>query len=498
MPVQFPTKNSNSAVNSWLPTPQYPSIHHVHPPPPQQDFYLVSSVPGTSFDSSGSQSHGNHRYTTASTTIHDYGSVTMTGGHLSQRNSQPPIPSHAPHVRPQTGVSSYSAYPPPYAMTNSNHFYPRAFPGTNVWPLPAAPPPPVMFVYDINPSDVLCGRGGATNSHSGNRAFRSLVKKYQDGYLKAKKPDKPAVASVIVELIRKQGGRFLRRYERAAPNGQVLWVDIGDDRAREKVRCSVGENPWHHHLLTQFLQTCQALRENAPEIRRLKKKRFKKRKAKEGCSSSTASSWSSSEGDMGDMHESGPSSKESQPPEAERSTPIKENREGPISPAAMASSVHIATTKDSNRSRQLEAVNPMHNKSKQRLEMNDQRVSRRKLRSLSPPSLSISSSVSSYLGVPILIRPITKLLPKQLWQVAPIPLDDLDQNDRDSYLRDFVPPCPTSAQRTSHASEEYVIRARHLDGKRGSPDIDSDSDMTARHEHSKSQMMNKDFRRRES
>ena len=110
--------------------------------------------------------------------------------------------------------------------------------------------PPVEYISSIKPSDVLSGRGGATNSHSGNRAFRSFVKQYQAQYLKAKKSDKPSVASIIVEKIREKRGRFLRRIENA-PQGQVLWVDIGDDRAREK--------------------TCQALREGAPEIRRKRK-----------------------------------------------------------------------------------------------------------------------------------------------------------------------------------------------------------------------------------
>lgn len=95
---------------------------------------------------------------------------------------------------------------------------------------------------------VLSGRGGATNSHSGNRAFRSLVKQYQSDYLKAKKRDKPQVAAVVVDKIRERGGRFLRRY--TTKSDGVVWVDIGDVRAREK--------------------TCQALREGAPEIRRRK------------------------------------------------------------------------------------------------------------------------------------------------------------------------------------------------------------------------------------
>lgn len=118
---------------------------------------------------------------------------------------------------------------------------------------------------ELRENDVLSGRGGATNSYRGNRAFRVLVKEYQEQYLKAKKRDKPAVASLIVETIRKRGGRFLRRdtsqfrrrpsrtpdgFDGGGGSGSMIqWVDIGDERAREK--------------------TCQALREGAPELRRL-------------------------------------------------------------------------------------------------------------------------------------------------------------------------------------------------------------------------------------
>ncbi|CAJ1940997.1 unnamed protein product [Cylindrotheca closterium] len=106
------------------------------------------------------------------------------------------------------------------------------------------------LVTNIKPDDVLSGRGGATNSHSGNRVFRALVKRYQSKYLQAKKRDKPGVASTIVEAIRRKGGRFLRRQGSRFDPGVVAWVDIGDVRAREK--------------------TCQALREGAPEIRKKK------------------------------------------------------------------------------------------------------------------------------------------------------------------------------------------------------------------------------------
>jgi hypothetical protein len=140
---------------------------------------------------------------------------------------------HHPHMYP------YGPYGYPHS-----HYYPPPPP----WAVPSAAPP--EYICDIRSEDVLSGRGGATNSHSGNRVFRTLVKEYQGQYLQAKKRDKPAVASIIVELIRKKGGRFLRRSD-TSPQGHVLWIDIGDERAREKC--------------------CQALREGAPELRRRKK-----------------------------------------------------------------------------------------------------------------------------------------------------------------------------------------------------------------------------------
>ena len=100
-----------------------------------------------------------------------------------------------------------------------------------------------IYIEHLNKNDVLCGRGGATNSHVGNRNFRALVKEYQDKYLSAKKKDKPTVASEVVSEIRKRGGRFLEKVKDVG-----LWRDIGDKKAMEK--------------------TSQALREGAPKIRR--------------------------------------------------------------------------------------------------------------------------------------------------------------------------------------------------------------------------------------
>lgn len=94
----------------------------------------------------------------------------------------------------------------------------------------------------ITDNDVLSGRGGATNHHTGNVRFRELVKQHQGAYIRAQRREKPNIASQIVAEVRKRGGRFLKQQ---LP--EKLWVDVGDKKAREK--------------------TSQALREGAPDAR---------------------------------------------------------------------------------------------------------------------------------------------------------------------------------------------------------------------------------------
>lgn len=95
-----------------------------------------------------------------------------------------------------------------------------------------------------HPNDVLCGRGGGSNNHPGNEAFRLLVNEVKLPYVNCPKREKPLIARRIVEAVRNQSppGRFLQKDGKTG-----LWNDIGDGKAREK--------------------TSQALREGAPVIR---------------------------------------------------------------------------------------------------------------------------------------------------------------------------------------------------------------------------------------
>jgi hypothetical protein len=81
----------------------------------------------------------------------------------------------------------------------------------------------------INENDVLCGRGGLTNTHVGNKRFRSIVAEYQEEYLQARKKEKALIATKVVERIRKSGGRFLKR-----DVNSDLWVEVPDKKAMGK------------------------------------------------------------------------------------------------------------------------------------------------------------------------------------------------------------------------------------------------------------------------
>eukprot|EP00934_Nitzschia_sp_Nitz4_P007855 Nitzschia sp. Nitz4//scaffold337_size18511//2857//4623//NITZ4_008779-RA/size18511-processed-gene-0.7-mRNA-1//-1//CDS//3329548307//7845//frame0 len=108
------------------------------------------------------------------------------------------------------------------------------------------PPRGIGPIVDPNNNDVLCGRGGRINSHTGNVQFRDIINSKKKEYLapSTKKLEKAHIAAAIVYDIRAMDppGRFLKE-----DRDTGLWFDIGDVKAIKK--------------------TGQALREDAPDIR---------------------------------------------------------------------------------------------------------------------------------------------------------------------------------------------------------------------------------------
>jgi len=90
----------------------------------------------------------------------------------------------------------------------------------------------------VTDHDILCGRGGLTNHHKGNKRFRDIVALHRPDYVRAPKIQKPSVARVIVRAIRNGDppGRFLKK-----DSATGKWYDIGDKKAAEKTSQALRE-----------------------------------------------------------------------------------------------------------------------------------------------------------------------------------------------------------------------------------------------------------------
>ena len=91
-----------------------------------------------------------------------------------------------------------------------------------------------------NVNDVLSGRGGRINAHPGNVGFRSLIAAHKARYLSpaTRKLEKAHIAAEVVEAVRglDPPGRFLKQ-----DSEDGAWWDIGDVKARKKVRDAIGK-----------------------------------------------------------------------------------------------------------------------------------------------------------------------------------------------------------------------------------------------------------------
>jgi hypothetical protein len=282
-------------------------------------------------------------------------------------------------------------------------------------------PAAVEYITDLGPHDVLSGRGGATNSYRGNRAFRTLVKEYQDRYLRAKKRDKPAVASLIVETIRQRGGRFLRRESNhfrrqnhhvtdakgsSVGGSMIHWVDIGDDRAREK--------------------TCQALREGAPELRRQGRRRDGEdhRWSNQPARTSSSHSFSFDDDLEEDVTSHGKDSASSEARESRIDKPEQRCRLGQKTYA-----------------RKQQENQRLHEEDDSDVDDHTPEVRNGGRVQILHRQYPVNEASHFEEEVPIFIRPWARLLPDR-HPVEPIRLDQLSVEDRNIYLRDFAPPNP--------------------------------------------------------
>lgn len=140
---------------------------------------------------------------------------------------------------PQTDSTPVTNNRSESGMLLPNAAYEVDFEVTNPPKEPVMPPsvhPVCLAPAEINEDDVLCGRGGGTNSQVGNRRFRKLVQDFQPTYLLARRKEKPLLARTIVLIIRKRGGRFLKKND---DTGELF--EVGDAKAEAKTSQALRE-----------------------------------------------------------------------------------------------------------------------------------------------------------------------------------------------------------------------------------------------------------------
>lgn len=244
-------QNNTNPASSSSPTsssyPAHPGHPGMYPSPPL--FYPVASGPNYYHPPYGPGYHGYvppppHR---------DYSRHYRNEGTNSNNSTARELPSPYDYPHPfayDCPPAASSSYDQAMMSSYNHHHYQQ-----QQQQHPRASPPPVnspgteIIMGPPSNQDVLCGRGAPTHLHVGNQYFRDLVAKYQSLYLASRRADKPQIAMKVVRLINARGGRFLKRVKiERGDLGQFVWKNIGEQRSYEKA--------------------CQALRENAPELRR--------------------------------------------------------------------------------------------------------------------------------------------------------------------------------------------------------------------------------------
>ena len=98
----------------------------------------------------------------------------------------------------------------------------------------------------IKPQDVLCGRGGHSNNHPGNKLFRRIIQENKEIYqeLCDQSAKKQMLVSSIVQAIQHFGGRFVRKQptsQKREGGDTFVWVEISEKEARTKTTQALRE-----------------------------------------------------------------------------------------------------------------------------------------------------------------------------------------------------------------------------------------------------------------
>jgi hypothetical protein len=103
-----------------------------------------------------------------------------------------------------------------------------------------------LYDHEIQPMDVLYGRGGKSNNHLGNKCYRQLISHVREQYQETKgRKAKTDMGYSVVDFIEAQGGRFLRRNNNVKTAGAsgYYYIVVNKAEARRKTSQALREKP---------------------------------------------------------------------------------------------------------------------------------------------------------------------------------------------------------------------------------------------------------------
>merc|ERR1712087_521231 len=72
-----------------------------------------------------------------------------------------------------------------------------------------------VYIDDVREEDVLCGRGGRSNHHCGNKKYRQVINEMKMKYKNIEgKLAKTDLSTTIVNYVHDYGGRFIKKDEK--------------------------------------------------------------------------------------------------------------------------------------------------------------------------------------------------------------------------------------------------------------------------------------------
>lgn len=107
----------------------------------------------------------------------------------------------------------------------------------------------VEFVTQVNPNDVLSGRGSGSNDNEGNIKFREMVAQRKNEYISTRNREAKAnIAQEIVNTVLHAQGRFLKKIEGSDlknmrfPRNTELYQIVDPETAMEKTKQALRQN----------------------------------------------------------------------------------------------------------------------------------------------------------------------------------------------------------------------------------------------------------------